>query len=310
MKLVYIAHPVQGDVEGNIKRITSILREINTTESDVIPMAPYLGDLLALDDTNTEERQRGIENGHHLIGLGIFQEVWLYGDRISKGMMSEIEIASSMDIPIIGKTSATTLQYRSIMYRWQGQPVSVKFGFVKAVPVEETPLHWMNYYALNGAGPQKIPAVEVRLLKQKFMIANFYGMGERKLVAGGWPNRPHRSIPDKCEFTQVERAFRPIIEPGKMRWMEAKETAWFSLKYPKEMERIEALKELASKGQMGFIRRPHNSKSEATVLHDGIAGLVSQMEDNLRSFGEKHKVHTWEIIQKLTDIVNKTKSNN
>lgn len=106
MKVAYIAHPVSGDVKGNIAKIIAIVREINLTEPDVIPFVPYLADLYALDDNNPAERQRGIKNDIALLKRGFIDELRLYGNRISNGMRAEIDLAEEMDIPVLGMSLA------------------------------------------------------------------------------------------------------------------------------------------------------------------------------------------------------------
>lgn len=40
MKTAYIAHPVSGDVKGNVEKIIAIVRHINLTEPDIVPFVP------------------------------------------------------------------------------------------------------------------------------------------------------------------------------------------------------------------------------------------------------------------------------
>ncbi len=107
MKIVYIAHPISGDVSGNLLRISTIIRHINLTEPDILPFAHYVVDCYALDDTVPEERERGIKNDIALMQASFIDEVWLYGDRISNGMVQEIILANKLGIPIISKSEGT-----------------------------------------------------------------------------------------------------------------------------------------------------------------------------------------------------------
>mgnify|MGYP002682114808 CR=1 FL=1 len=107
MKIVYIAHPLSGDIEGNLSKVSDIIRYINLTEPDILPFAHYFVDCHALDDTIPEERERGIKNDIALLKAGFINEVWLYGDRISNGMRHEIELAESLNIPVIPKSPST-----------------------------------------------------------------------------------------------------------------------------------------------------------------------------------------------------------
>lgn len=101
MKIAYIAHPISGDVQGNIQKIYDIIREINFNEPDTVPFAPYINDCMCMDDDNPEERARGIKNDIALIKAGFITELRLYGGRISTGMQAEKELAESLAIPVI-----------------------------------------------------------------------------------------------------------------------------------------------------------------------------------------------------------------
>lgn len=104
MKIVYIAHPISGDVQGNLDKIKGIIREINLTRQDIVPFAPYFIDCHCLNDFDAMERRRGIKNNTAYFTKGVIDEVWLYGHKISEGMEHEIALAESLDIPVIDKT--------------------------------------------------------------------------------------------------------------------------------------------------------------------------------------------------------------
>ena len=89
MIVAYIAHPIAGDVAGNVARVKAIMADIIRTESDAAPIAPYLTYLEILDDNKPEERARGMSM--NLEQLAMVDELRLYGDRISKGMWKEIK---------------------------------------------------------------------------------------------------------------------------------------------------------------------------------------------------------------------------
>jgi hypothetical protein len=111
MKIVYIAHPVSGDIEGNLKKIIAIIRQINLTEPETIPFAHYVVDCYALDDTVPDERARGIKNDIALFKAGFIDELWLFGDKISNGMRSEINLCQELNILIRAMTKETNEQY-------------------------------------------------------------------------------------------------------------------------------------------------------------------------------------------------------
>lgn len=103
MKIVYIAHPIGGDVEANLADLRRIIRMINIENLDVVPFAPYYADVVSLDEENTFERSRGIKNDKALFERGFIDEVWLTGPRLSTGMQAEKELAEWLGIPIIDK---------------------------------------------------------------------------------------------------------------------------------------------------------------------------------------------------------------
>ena len=111
MKIAYIAHPIGGNVEVNLKRIRKIAREINLHEPSTVPFAPYYLDCVSLDDSNPSERERGIKNDIELMNRGFIDEVRLYGHKISVGMSHEIELAHELGIKVIPMTAKTKIQY-------------------------------------------------------------------------------------------------------------------------------------------------------------------------------------------------------
>ena len=101
MKVAYIAHPVSGDVKGNIEKILAIVKQINLDEPEVVPFVPYLADIMALDDSIPEQRERGIKNDNYLIESGVVTELRLYGNHVSFGMSCERDLAEKLGIPVV-----------------------------------------------------------------------------------------------------------------------------------------------------------------------------------------------------------------
>lgn len=104
-KTVFVAHPIAGDVEGNVKKVLTICRAIHT--KDVIPIAPYIVSLQYLDDGVHEDRQLGIDANRVCFERKLIDEVWLFGDRISSGMKHEVILAITLGIPVYAKTPET-----------------------------------------------------------------------------------------------------------------------------------------------------------------------------------------------------------
>jgi len=104
-KTVFVSHPISGDVSGNLKKVLEICRKIHN--QNIIPVAPYLVSLQYLDDAISEDRELGIDANLECFRRGYIDELWLFGDHISKGMKQEIKIALEQNIVIIAKTKET-----------------------------------------------------------------------------------------------------------------------------------------------------------------------------------------------------------
>src|SRR5580765_4146128 len=100
LKICYIGHPISGDVMANLNDIRRIVRQINLEFPEIVPFVPYYVDIVSLDDSIPEERERGIANDKAILESGMVQEMWLTGDRISNGMREEIILAAVMSIPV------------------------------------------------------------------------------------------------------------------------------------------------------------------------------------------------------------------
>lgn len=105
-KIVYIAHPIGGDVENNLQALKWIYQQL-TIENEVIPFIPYIATVESLSDHVASERAAGFDHNRAIFRSGIIDEVWLYGERISDGMQIEIEWAKWLNIPVVSKSEGT-----------------------------------------------------------------------------------------------------------------------------------------------------------------------------------------------------------
>lgn len=112
MKVVFIAHPIadrtyadgtRKTVQEHVEDIIDIVIEINLSMPDVVPFVPYIADVIALNDANEEQRNRGIKNGMELFERKVFDEVWVYGKELSTGVRNEVEKAMELGIPVLFK---------------------------------------------------------------------------------------------------------------------------------------------------------------------------------------------------------------
>lgn len=132
MNIAYIAHPIGGDVEGNLEKIRKIILEINLTEPDTVPFALYYTDCITLDDNDPDQRERGMKNSFEFFNKKAIDEVRLYGDRLSNGMKGEVELASWMQIPILAMTKETEKEFAEFQRQ-------IGFEYIKAKKPEFPP---------------------------------------------------------------------------------------------------------------------------------------------------------------------------
>lgn len=85
--LVYICSPYAGDVDNNTKRAREFSRF--ALDNGQIPLTPHLMYPQFMDVETERELIMFID----IILMGKCQEVWVLGDKISEGMMMEINMA-------------------------------------------------------------------------------------------------------------------------------------------------------------------------------------------------------------------------
>lgn len=95
-KMVYVASPVKGDLLVNMERAKVYCRY--AIMQGVIPVLPHLMYLGSLNDEDPLERDIGMGLGVQL--LRMCNELWVFGQLISEGMLAEIEVAKQIGIPI------------------------------------------------------------------------------------------------------------------------------------------------------------------------------------------------------------------
>ena len=95
-KIVYIASPYAGDVEGNVAFAKAACRL--AMEQGDTPVAAHLLYPQMLDDAVPEQRELGLRMGLRL--LEACGELWLCGSRVSGGMQEELKAAWRHRIPV------------------------------------------------------------------------------------------------------------------------------------------------------------------------------------------------------------------
>lgn len=97
-KVVFIAHPIRGDIKANIESVLDILRKNHTKET--LPFAPYITALQYLDDNVSEQRDLGIAVNKEFFTRKAIDELWLCGEYISSGMKEEVAWSLENGIPV------------------------------------------------------------------------------------------------------------------------------------------------------------------------------------------------------------------
>ena len=96
MKLVYVCSPLRGDIDTNL--INAMYYSKYVAICGYIPITPHLYFTRFLNDIVDEERELGIKMGMEL--LKHCDEIWVFGDYISKGMRNEINVACEIGITL------------------------------------------------------------------------------------------------------------------------------------------------------------------------------------------------------------------
>ncbi len=87
--LVYICSPLSGDVPGNMEKARKFCRF--ALEKGQIPLAPHLMFPQFVNDDVSTERELALFMD--IVLLGKCSELWVFGDKVSAGMQTEIEVA-------------------------------------------------------------------------------------------------------------------------------------------------------------------------------------------------------------------------
>jgi hypothetical protein len=171
--VAYIAHPIGGDVAANMAKLQTIVREINMRKPHVVPFVPYAMDVMTTDDNIPDERQRGIDNTIELFNRAFMDELWLYGDRITRGMADEIVLAHRLNIPVKPQTRETFIEY---CQRWGDGDMD---GPVMRVVVNDEPDELLD---LVGAQPDHVDRVRDLFIKKMLIYGETWIVNDVQLL--------------------------------------------------------------------------------------------------------------------------------
>lgn len=88
--LVYVCSPFSGDKQANTEKARRFCRFV--VDNGAIPIAPHL----LLPQFMSEETERDEAMFMNMVFLGKCEQVWVFGNEITSGMVAEIEKAMVM----------------------------------------------------------------------------------------------------------------------------------------------------------------------------------------------------------------------
>jgi hypothetical protein len=100
--LIYLAHPVSGDVAGNLESCRAIMLDLMGRYPHHAFVAPWITYCEILDDDDPEQRARGMRDD--LVVLARCDQIWLVGPHVSAGMIAEKEIAENAGLWVVDMT--------------------------------------------------------------------------------------------------------------------------------------------------------------------------------------------------------------
>jgi hypothetical protein len=121
LTLDYIAHPISGDIIGNITAVLAIARQIHLTEPGVAPLLPYITTLMYFDDTRSRDRQMGIDVNNEFISRSA-DRLRIHGMKLSYGVRHETLKFKSLARPIILQNPALEHELEELL---EGYPFAV-----------------------------------------------------------------------------------------------------------------------------------------------------------------------------------------
>ncbi len=104
MRCIFVAHPVSGDVKGNLEKVAKICEEIY--REGHLPIFPS-HTWRAYFENDPAAALYAWQVNQEYFKRGMVDEMRFYGDRMSDGMRGEADLASNFDIELVGMTEAT-----------------------------------------------------------------------------------------------------------------------------------------------------------------------------------------------------------
>lgn len=93
MKKVYICAPLEGDVAVNLQQANRYAEY--AMKCGVAPVAPHFYSQF-MNYSKPRQLEAGVKAGHSL--LWFCDELWIFGEEITKGMNAEIQFCKTLNI--------------------------------------------------------------------------------------------------------------------------------------------------------------------------------------------------------------------
>lgn len=100
MRVAYVAHPISGDVPGNLAKIRAWISRMQPQHPDLAFIAPYVTWLECGDD-DSDPVSRNLGMDRDLEVLRRCDEIWLIGSQLSPGMWIECQEAKRHGIRVV-----------------------------------------------------------------------------------------------------------------------------------------------------------------------------------------------------------------
>lgn len=101
-KMVYLAHPVNGDVDQNLARARAWLKFLEACNPEVLFVSQWILGVELWDDSNPVQRELGLLRC--LAQVERCDEIWLVGLRVSDGMTREADHACAYGVTVVDLT--------------------------------------------------------------------------------------------------------------------------------------------------------------------------------------------------------------
>ena len=99
MRVIYLAHPVSGDVENNLISAKRWIKYLEETETGIAIVASWITECEIWDDSDPQHREAGLLRD--LAVLARCDELWLVGDQVSAGMQREWNHATTHGLKVV-----------------------------------------------------------------------------------------------------------------------------------------------------------------------------------------------------------------